>query len=245
MRASSPPGPSGGRTRSNPTTSAKGRRRDAAGSPIRSRVRGAVPSWPARRRFSQSPMSSSPWRGEAPTRPCPRVLPAGQSDPAGTYIGAGPGAYASKAKFRAAPAINLGEPSTPAGSTRRGPLGRRAAIPDGPLGGAGPRPGLGASRPQWPIGLVRCRGAGTTGASERRPRRDRKVPRPAISPGPPRQSPDGRRGWVSRHPHGAGVILTSFPYCTVTLGDGAVAFVDLAILLERPVSRDGSSRLDS
>ena len=131
------------------------------------------------------------------------------------------------------------------GSTRRGPLGRRAAIPDGPLGGAGPRPGLGASRPQWPIGLVRCRGAGTTGASERRPRRDRKVPRPAISPGPPRQSPDGRRGWVSRHPHGAGVILTSFPYCTVTLGDGAVAFVDLAILLERPVSRDGSSRLDS
>jgi len=41
------------------------------------------------------------------------------------------------------------------------------------------------------------------------------------------------------------VISNVFPYCTVMLGDGAVAFVDLAILLERSMSRDGSSRLDS
>jgi len=79
-----------------------------------------------------------------------------------------------------------------------------------------------------------------------------KVPRPIFSPGQPRQSPGGELGWVSRHPHGAGVVSTAFPYCKVMRhdgvktedDDGAVDFVDLAILLERSMGRDASSPLD-
>ena len=62
-----------------------------------------------------------------------------------------------RSKSRAARRTDLGEPSTSAGSTPPGVLGQPAVTPCGPLGDEGPRRGVGARGPRWPVGLVSVR----------------------------------------------------------------------------------------